>query len=198
MRNLPEVTVMTMTSLELAEMTGKQHKNVLRDIEVILENVGIDKLNFEHTYLDSQNRERKMYRLPKRETLLVTSKWSDKQRLAIIEKLDEEQKNLSPAEFLLYNAQKLVEQEKAIEKLQIDQIETKAQVKALVDGEDYFSIVGYCNLIGKKVDSREAKKLGVMVSSIAKERAIHIGKCKHPLYGSANTYPRELLKELVS
>lgn len=35
-----------MTSLEIAEFTGKQHKNVMRDIRELLEQ-GVNQLNFE-------------------------------------------------------------------------------------------------------------------------------------------------------
>lgn len=45
-----------MTSREIAEVTGKEHKNVMRDIDVLLEQ-GVDRLNFELTsYIDSCNR----------------------------------------------------------------------------------------------------------------------------------------------
>ena len=35
-----------MTSLEIAEVTGKQHKNIMRDIRELLEQ-GVNQLNFE-------------------------------------------------------------------------------------------------------------------------------------------------------
>ena len=38
--------VLGMTSLEIAEVTGKQHKNVMRDIRNILEQ-GVQQLNFD-------------------------------------------------------------------------------------------------------------------------------------------------------
>ena len=45
-------TEMSMSSLEIAKLTGKEHKNVLRDIRTMLEELEIDQLRFERSYLD--------------------------------------------------------------------------------------------------------------------------------------------------
>lgn len=42
----PSVNKDGMTSLEIAEVTGKEHKNVMRDIRNLLEQ-GVSQLNFE-------------------------------------------------------------------------------------------------------------------------------------------------------
>lgn len=50
------------TSLDIAETFGKEHKNVLRDIESLGCSEEFGKLNFERTYyIDSQNKKRPMY-----------------------------------------------------------------------------------------------------------------------------------------
>lgn len=60
----------TLTSLEVADMVGKDHKNVMRDISRIIEQ--LDGLNNERIYFnqdvyrDSKNRERDCYRLTKK------------------------------------------------------------------------------------------------------------------------------------
>ena len=79
---------LTMSSLEIAELTGKDHRNVTRDIESILNEVGIDTLRFEHIYKDSMNRSRRCYNLPRRECLLIMSAYSAKLRLTIIDRMD--------------------------------------------------------------------------------------------------------------
>jgi len=77
---------LTMSSLEIAELTGKRHDHVIRDIEVILENVGINPPKFGAVYKDAKGEERKCYNLPKRESILVVTKYSDKARLAVIDR----------------------------------------------------------------------------------------------------------------
>lgn len=55
---------LTMTSKEIAELTGKQHRNVVRDLKVLDEQGVIDLLKFEHISKDSMNRDQTVYRLP--------------------------------------------------------------------------------------------------------------------------------------
>ena len=43
---------MTMSSLEIAALTGKRHDNVLRDIRTMLEELEMDALKFEGSYKD--------------------------------------------------------------------------------------------------------------------------------------------------
>jgi len=79
---------MTMSSLEIAELTGKRHDNVMADIERILDEAEIGALRFQDTYLTAQNKQTKCYRLPRRECLLVMSAYSAKLRLTIIDRMD--------------------------------------------------------------------------------------------------------------
>lgn len=82
-------TPATMSSREIAELTGKQHKHVLRDIEAQLtELLGEGGLpRFGHTYRNEQNgQEYREYRLPKRECLIVVSGYSVELRARIIDR----------------------------------------------------------------------------------------------------------------
>lgn len=90
-------SIPALSSLEIAEKTGKRHDHVIRDIESTLEAAGIGAPRFGGTYLDSQNKERPCYYLPRRECLLVVSGYSPKLRLAILDRLEElEQKPAAP------------------------------------------------------------------------------------------------------
>lgn len=53
----------TMSSREIAELTGKRHDHVKRDIEKMLTELGEDAPKFGDIYLDSMNREQTEYRL---------------------------------------------------------------------------------------------------------------------------------------
>ncbi len=68
----------TMSSLEIAELTGKQHKNVMADIRKILDEVGISSAEFSAVYKDQQLIERPCYKLPRRECDLIIAGYSAK------------------------------------------------------------------------------------------------------------------------
>ncbi|MBV0890009.1 phage regulatory protein/antirepressor Ant [Komagataeibacter oboediens] len=54
-----------MSSREIADLTGKRHDNVVRDIEKMLKDVQIDRLKFEGVYVDAKGEQRKCYKLPR-------------------------------------------------------------------------------------------------------------------------------------
>ena len=58
------MTTQTMSSLEIAEVTGKRHPDVRRDIKRMLDRAGIDESGFKGQYKDIQNRKQTHYSLP--------------------------------------------------------------------------------------------------------------------------------------
>jgi len=87
-----------MSSREIAALTGKEHKNVRRDIENMLVELLKDRLSFEHIFIDSYGREQAEFRLDRKLTLTLVSGYSTKLRNNIIERLDElEEQAKAPA-----------------------------------------------------------------------------------------------------
>ena len=88
----------TMSSMQIAEITGKQHQHVLRDIDSLL-NQGLDASNFGLTsYLDNCNRNQRMYNLTKKGCLILASGYDALLREKIInrwEELEENKRELS-------------------------------------------------------------------------------------------------------
>lgn len=79
----------SMSSLEIAEVTGKEHKNVMRDIQTLL-GQGVDKLNFERiSYKDSMNRVRDAYQLTYKGVLILASGYNPVLREKIINRWEE-------------------------------------------------------------------------------------------------------------
>lgn len=79
----------TMTSLEIAEVTGKQHQHVMRDIRAIL-NQGVDASNFGLTsYTDKSNRQSPCYKLTKKGCLILASGYDAILREKIINRWEE-------------------------------------------------------------------------------------------------------------
>jgi Rha family phage regulatory protein len=78
-----------MSSREIAELTGKRHDNVKRDIVKMFADLKLDALKFEHTYQDSQNRQQTEYLLPKDETLCLLAGYDAQARMKIIKRWQE-------------------------------------------------------------------------------------------------------------
>ena len=81
--------VRTMTSREIAELTGKQHKDVLYDIRKMLDELGLSSADFSAQYKDSTGRTLPCFNLPKRETLILVSGYSTAMRAKIIDRWDD-------------------------------------------------------------------------------------------------------------
>jgi Rha family phage regulatory protein len=82
---------LTMTSREIAELTGKEHRNVMADIRKMLEELHgtAGPLIFQQSYRNSQNKEQPEFCLPKRETLILVSGYSVAMRARIIDRWQE-------------------------------------------------------------------------------------------------------------
>lgn len=78
-----------MSSLEIANVTGKEHRNVVRDIDNLLSQ-GVDVLNFEQTsYTDKSNRQQRCYNLTKKGVLILASGYNPVLREKIINRWEE-------------------------------------------------------------------------------------------------------------
>lgn len=81
--------VATMSSREIAELTGKRHSDILRDISEVLKQANIDERKFASVYKGGNGQDRPCFSLPRRECDLVVSGYSVKYRLAIIDRWHE-------------------------------------------------------------------------------------------------------------
>ena len=72
-----------MSSREIAELTGKQHKDVLYDTRKMLEELGIQSADFSADYKDARGRTQQELCLPKDRTLTLVTGYDVKRRHAI-------------------------------------------------------------------------------------------------------------------
>ena len=79
-----ESVARTMSSREIAELTGKQHFHVKRDIERMLSDLAEDPSIYGCTYLDGQNRTQVEYRLDREHTDCLLTGYSAAMRMAVI------------------------------------------------------------------------------------------------------------------
>ncbi len=84
------------SSRSIAQMTGKKHGHVKRDIENMLIVLDIDESKIGRTYKDSQNRTQTEYILQKREALILASGYDIRLRALIIDELEKLQNSQLP------------------------------------------------------------------------------------------------------
>jgi len=85
--NITQGHALTMSSLEIAGLTGKMHKHVLRDIRKMLAELGGGQpAQIWSRYIDAKGEAREVCNLPKRETLILVSGYSTELRARIIDR----------------------------------------------------------------------------------------------------------------
>lgn len=107
----------------------------------------------------------------------------------------------SMEEMLLMSAQLLVENKKAIARMNQEVAEVKNDImelkaKSNVSDAEFYAITGYASLIGKQVDTPTAAAMGKKATSMSKAMGIMIGKVYDPRFGQVNTYHKDVLKEI--
>lgn len=88
---------LTMTSREIAELTGKRHPDVKRDIEVMMTQLQEDVSKFAHTYQDAMNRSQTEYALDREHTECLVTGYNAMLRMKVIKRLHELEGNQPPA-----------------------------------------------------------------------------------------------------
>ncbi|HFR4217693.1 Rha family transcriptional regulator [Bacillus sp. A260] len=162
-------------SLEVAEMVGKQHKHLLRDIdkylEVFLTNPNMDSLKYFVTakYLDLKGEPRRKYLLTRKGCELVANKMTGEKGIlftvAYIDRFHEMEKAIEqPALPTTYKEAllQLVEQVEATEKLQA---QLNEQAPAIEYHDKVLSIEGFMTIdeTAKELGLRSAQQLNQML-----------------------------------
>lgn len=89
MKSLKAVNQITsMSSVEIAELTGKRHDNVLRDIDNLLKTLSSDlSLGYKSTtYKDSNGKKNRMYQMDKDATICLVAGYDANARMRIIKR----------------------------------------------------------------------------------------------------------------
>ena len=106
------------------------------------------------------------------------------------------QKPMSQLEILVQSIQLLQEQSKRIDSVEakILELQNKPQINAPIE---HFSIMGYCRNIHKQISIEEAKTYGAKCRKMCNELGMVIGKVPDPRFGSVNTYPLDVLTQII-
>lgn len=134
----------TMSSREIAELTGKEHRNVMRDIRAMLVELhgagGV--LSFEHTYRNEQNGQNyPEFRLPRREVEILLTGYSIPLRAKVIDRLAALEQGAAARSFYipptyqaaLRLAADLAEQNAGLQQVVADQAPKVAALERLTD-----------------------------------------------------------------
>ena len=111
-------------------------------------------------------------------------------------------KNMTPEEFLLCSAQRMVEQARAIKaaNARIDKVDERlleVESRQMTIDQRHYTIIGYANLTGIRGVSRDvAAKLGRKAAAMSRKQGYHIGKEYDAKYGMVNTYHVDVLQEV--
>lgn len=115
----------TISSKVIAEITGKQHSDVMRDIRNLIEQLGDEKGECSFalsSYFGENGKHNPMYELTKKEGLLLASGYNAILRLKIIDKLEELSKPRTHLEVLQSEMALLIEKERISKNLEIAHI----------------------------------------------------------------------------
>ena len=124
----------TMSSLEIAELTGKRHDAILRDIRNVL-NQGVNAHNFvEVEYTDKKGEKRPCYELTKKGCLILASGYDAKLREKIIDRWEELERDKQNGNFqtpstYIEALEALVASEKEKERMRIESEQQKKQIE---------------------------------------------------------------------
>ena len=121
----------TLTSLEIAEVAGKRHDNVLADIRDEISKLGTEKavLIFQEShYKDANNQRRPMFILNYKGVLQLGARYNAKTRFKLIEKIEQLQKPMTVEDRIILQANEM----KSV-KHRIDIVENKVDNEIRID-----------------------------------------------------------------
>lgn len=138
---------LTMSSREIAELTGKEHKNVLADARKMLAELGYDSAEFSAQYIDPTGRALPCFNLPKDLTITLVSGYNVQMRYAITKRwmeLEAQQAPKLPTTFAeaLRLAAELEEQKETL-RLQNEAMKPAATVGMAVSARKQTTIMDF-------------------------------------------------------
>jgi phage regulator Rha-like protein len=201
----------SMDSREIAELTGKEHKNVLADVRNMLIELNIEPAEFSAGYLAGNGQTRECFNLPKRECLILVSGYNLKMRATIIDRWQELEGNNKPMttmDMVIASAQAIQEQGRKLEAIKgsIDSIEQR--MDDTVDAQDMLNeqfllgenttIKAYCSIHRIPVNKRKAQQLGRECVAECRKRGVDVEKHHDHEYGVINKYPVHVVEDMVN
>lgn len=170
----------TMSSVQIAELTERTHKNVMRDIRNILSQ-GVDGLNFELVeYKDKKGETRPCYQLTKKGCLILASGYDAKLREKIIDRWEELETEKMMRDLPSYQissprerAMKWIEEEEVRQQLAL---ENKQQAEKIEQQEEQIKADAPKVLFAKAVETSQRSCLVAELAKILQQNGVQIGQ----------------------
>lgn len=193
-------TVTQMTSLEVAEVTGKRHADIMRDIRDEIEKIESQGFSTERIfalseYQDKTGRTLPMYVLTRDGVLQLAARYDAVVKFKLIEKVSQPAKVLSPAQQLLAQAQMLVEMDSRVGAVEQGVRRLEHNCRRTITSNQ-LTVIAYANMKGIRPDEYNSSVIGRKATKLCKERNVLVGKVVDSRYGLINTYPEEILDEI--
>ena len=190
-----------MSSLEIAELTNKQHGHVLRDIREMAGTLALSKIGYcidAGSYVAANGQQYELLSLDRDTCICLLTGYDVAARMRVIQRwqaLEASKAPQSAAELILMLAQQNVATEQRMSALEQGHAEIKAQLTTR--NEDYYTIAGFAALHRKQVPMKLAATLGRKASKLSKDNDLPISTTYDPRFGTVNTYHKAVLEQLL-
>ena len=191
-------------------------------------NVAVAQMFDETTYVNEQGKEQPMFVMNRDGFTLLAMGFSGEKALEFkvkyidafnkmeAELKSQQTKQLSAAESLLQSVQLLVAHERQLAILEHNQKNMQGAISSLYDKVygmqfetdmvkqklnneiDRYTVIGYCSAHNIPMTRKEAAIIGSTCSRMCKKRNILVESIADPRFGKVNTYPSELIAEVIN
>ena len=192
------------------------------------ENSAVKQMFQESTYLNERNQSQPMFVMNRDGFTLLAMGFNGKKaldfKIAYIDAFNkmetelksQQTKQLSAAESLLQSVQLLVAHERQLAILEHNQKNMQGAISSLYDKVygmqfetdmvkqklnneiDRYTVIGYCSAHNIPMTRKEASIIGGACSRMCKKRNIPLESIADPRFGKVNTYPSELIAEVIN
>lgn len=222
-----QVVTTSLKVAEVFEKEHKHVLDAVRRLMRSAENSAVIQMFQESAYLDEQGKERPMFIMNRDGFTLLAMGFNGKKALDFkvkyieafnkmeAELKSQQTKQLSAAESLLQSVQLLVAHERQLSLLETQQKNMQGAINTLYD-EVYgmkfqtdlmrqklnneierYTVIGYCSLHKIDITRKEAAIIGGACARMCKKRNIPLESIADPRFGKVNTYPSELIAEVI-
>lgn len=196
-----------LNSREVAEMVGKDHSHLIRDIRNYIDylteaNFGSSEYFEEDCYKDATGRTLICYKVSKKGCEFIAHKLTGQKGAEFtakyIERFHEMQDALtqpkSRLDWLQAMLDQMREQEERLEAF--DNRLNMVEAKTTTSPNEYFTVAGFAAIRKQRVDVQKANIIGRKAAKLSRQLGYDIGKVSDPRYGTVNTYHVDILNEV--